>query len=103
MEWLTTSRLAKRSGVHLETVRYYERQGLLPRPPRTAAGYRQFSPDSVRRIRFIKRAQDLGFSLSEIGDLLGSESNSEETVHRSGTPRSLSSPRLKPRLKCLRR
>ncbi|MDQ6651362.1 MAG: heavy metal-responsive transcriptional regulator [Acidobacteriota bacterium] len=49
---------------------YYERVGLLPKPPRSGAGYRQFSPESVRRVRFIKRAQELGFSLKEIKELL---------------------------------
>ena len=51
METLTISRLALLGGVNLETVRYYERRGLLPKPPRTQAGYRQFSPDAARRIR----------------------------------------------------
>ena len=67
---LTIGRLARESGINLETVRYYERRGLLPRPPRTASGYRMFPPDATRRLRFIKRAQDLGFSLDEIHELL---------------------------------
>lgn len=70
MERLTISRLARRGGVNLETVRYYERRGLLPKPPRTASGYRVFPEDAARRLRFIKRAQELGFSLREIRDLL---------------------------------
>ena len=69
-EQITTSQLAKRGGVNLETIRYYERVGLLPKPPRSGAGYRLFSPESVRRVRFIKRAQELGFSLKEIKELL---------------------------------
>jgi len=56
--------------VNLETIRYYERQGLLPAPPRTAAGYRVFPREAARRLRFIKRAQELGFSLNEIAELL---------------------------------
>jgi len=67
---ITTSELAKRSGVNLETIRYYERVGLLPKPPRSGGGYRQFSPESVRRVRFIKRTRELGFSLNEIKELL---------------------------------
>jgi MerR family mercuric resistance operon transcriptional regulator len=67
---ITTSELAKRGGVNLETVRYYERTGLLPKPPRSRSGYRLFSTESVRRVRFIKRAQELGFSLKEIKELL---------------------------------
>jgi MerR family copper efflux transcriptional regulator len=70
MQKLTISRLAQLGGVNLETVRYYERRGLLPKPPRTQAGYRQFPPDAAQRLRFIKRAQELGFSLEEIGELL---------------------------------
>jgi MerR family mercuric resistance operon transcriptional regulator len=69
-ERLTISRLAQLGGVNLETIRYYERQGLLPAPPRTAAGYRVFPRDAARRLRFIKRSQELGFSLSEISELL---------------------------------
>lgn len=70
MEQLTIGTLAKRGGVNLETVRYYERQGLLAKPPRSASGYRLFPEEGVRRIRFIKRAQELGFSLKEIKELL---------------------------------
>ncbi|SRR6266540_1439228 len=70
MNGLTIGQLARRAGVHLETVRYYERRGLLPTPPRSRAGYRQYPPEAVRRVRFIKRAQGLGFTLEEIGDLL---------------------------------
>lgn len=70
MNALRTSDVAKEGGVNLETVRYYERRGLLPKPPRTPAGYRTFGTDAVRRLRFIKRAQDLGFSLKEITELL---------------------------------
>jgi MerR family mercuric resistance operon transcriptional regulator len=68
---LTISRLAQLGGVNLETVRYYEREGLIPKAPRSRAGYRLFPPDASKRLRFIKRAQELGFSLAEIRDLLG--------------------------------
>jgi MerR family transcriptional regulator, copper efflux regulator len=70
MEKLTTSRVAQLGGVNLETIRYYERRGLLQKAPRTEAGYRQFSPEAAQRLRFIKRAKGLGFSLGEIGELL---------------------------------
>lgn len=79
MEQLTVGELAKRGEVNLETVRYYERRGLLPKPPRSASGYRLFSPESVRRIRFIKRAQELGFSLKEIKELLALQVSAEGT------------------------
>lgn len=70
MDTLTIGQLAKRAGVNLETIRYYERRRLLLEPPRRTSGYRQYSPDTVARIRFIKRAQELGFSLNEIAELL---------------------------------
>ncbi len=70
MKSLTIGHLAKEAGVNLETVRYYERTGLLPKPPRSASGYRLFSSDAARRLRFIRRAQELGFSLKEIRELL---------------------------------
>ena len=69
-ERITISRLARLGGVNLETVRFYEREGLIPKPPRTRAGYRVFPKDTARRLRFIKRAQELGFSLTEIRELL---------------------------------
>ena len=62
--------LAEAAGVNIPTVRYYERRGIIPRPPRTSSGYRRYDQDVLDRIRFIKRAQDLGFTLEEIGDLL---------------------------------
>ena len=71
MKSLTIGKLAKEASVNLETVRYYERRGLLPKPPRsTSSGYRQFPEDAARRLRFIRRAQELGFSLKEVGELL---------------------------------
>lgn len=70
MRSLTIGQLAKATHVGVETVRYYERRGLLPEPPRRESGYRQFPLEAVRRIRFIKRAQNLGFSLREISRLL---------------------------------
>jgi len=70
MNSLTIGRLAKEAGVNLETVRFYERRGLLPRPPRSASGYRLFPAEAARRLRFIRRAQELGFSLKEVGELL---------------------------------
>ena len=70
MEALTSGKLAKAARVNLDTIRFYERQGLLPKPPRTASGYRHFSADAIQRVRFISRAQTLGFSLKEIKELL---------------------------------
>ncbi len=62
--------VAKRAGVNLQTLRYYERRGILKEPPRTSSGYREYPPETVAIIRFIKRAQELGFTLQEIEDLL---------------------------------
>ena len=69
-ETLTIGQLAKQSGVGVETLRYYERQKLIPEPPRRRSGYRQYPPETVNRIRFIRRAKQLGFSLKEIDELL---------------------------------
>ncbi len=70
MERLTTGRLARLTGVNRETIRYYERQGLLGAPPRTGSGYRVYPRKAINVVRFIKRAQALGFSLREVAELL---------------------------------
>lgn len=75
MEQLTIGLLARKCRVNLETIRYYERQGLLPKPPRLPSGYRTFPPDVIRRLHFIKRSQGLGFSLKEIKELLALQIN----------------------------
>lgn len=62
--------LAQRAGVNIQTVRYYERRGLLPEPQRRPSGYREYDPAALERLRFIRRAQELGFTLAEIGELL---------------------------------
>jgi len=67
---LTIGQLAQRSGIGIETVRFYERKGLVEEPPRTDSGYRQYPEDVVARIRFIRRAKELGFKLKEISELL---------------------------------
>ena len=64
------SRAAEASGCHLETIRYYERIGLLPQPDRTGSGYRVYGSADIERLRFIARGRDLGFSLEEIRSLL---------------------------------
>ena len=69
-ETLTIGELAASAGVGRETIRYYERKGLLEEPPRSAAGYRHYPPDVPWRLRFIRRAQELGFTLAEISGLL---------------------------------
>ncbi len=70
MTSLTRSELAKKSGVHIETLRYYEKRKLIDPPPRSESGYRLYSHEEVDRILFIKNAQKLGFTLNEIYELL---------------------------------
>ena len=67
---LTIGELARAAGVGVETIRFYERERLLDEPQRRASGYRQYAPDTVRRVRFIRRAKGLGFSLAQIAELL---------------------------------
>ena len=70
MDRLTISRLAEAGGVGVDTVRFYERSGLIRKPARSAAGYRLYAAEEVRRLRFIRRAKALGFSLDDITELL---------------------------------
>ncbi len=67
---MTRSEVAEAADVTPETVRYYEQRGLIPKPPRSDGGYRQYGPDFVEQLRFVKRAQELGFTLNEISELL---------------------------------
>lgn len=70
MSDLTIGRLAKESGVGVETVRFYERKGLIRKPNKRLSGFRRYEADNASRIRFIKRAQELGFTLREVKELL---------------------------------
>jgi MerR family transcriptional regulator, mercuric resistance operon regulatory protein len=67
---MTIARLADAGGVGVETVRYYQRRGLIAEPPRPAGGVRRYRPEDVRHLRFIRAAQAAGFTLEEIGELL---------------------------------
>ena len=67
----TIGRLADAAGVHVETIRYYERRGLLAPPPRTASGYRLYADDDLRLLQLIARGKRLGFTLRENADLVG--------------------------------
>ncbi len=82
----TTSQLAEAAEVGSQTLRYYERRGLLPEPPRTAGGHRQYGPQHLERLLFIQKVQRLGFHLDEIQELLRVEEepapDSAETVDR---------------------
>lgn len=70
MNGLTIGEVAAGAKVNIETMRYYERRGLVPKPPRSVSNYRVYPEDTVKRVRFVKRAQELGFSLKEIKELL---------------------------------
>ncbi len=70
MKGLTIGKVAGQAGIGIETIRFYERQGLIAEPPRTGAGYRLYPEASIGRLNFIKRAKELGFSLNEIKELL---------------------------------
>lgn len=70
MTSLKVGEVAKQAGVNLQTIHYYERCGLLPKPPRTASNYRAYPTDAVHLVRFVKRAQEMGFTLKEIKELI---------------------------------
>ena len=74
---LTIALAARAAGVGIETVRYYERRGLVPQPKRGLGSFRHYQLDHVQRIRFIRRAQDLGFTLKEISSLLKLEDGAD--------------------------
>lgn len=67
---LTIGRVADGAGVNVETIRYYQRRGLLAEPDKPMGGQRRYASDAIKRVRFIKRAQVLGFTLDEVGSLL---------------------------------
>lgn len=79
MTTFTAGQLAQKSSVNVETIRFYERRGLLPEPKRSKSGYRQYSESDVARILFIKRAKELGFTLKEISELLSLKIDSDTT------------------------
>ena len=70
MEGMTIGEVARLAGLGVETVRFYERKGLVPEPPRRRSGYRMYPPETIPRLAFIRRAKELGFTLAEIGELL---------------------------------
>lgn len=78
MTGITIGQLARQAGIGVETVRFYERRGLIEEPPRRQSGYRQYPPHAAARLRFIRRAKALGFSLDEIGQLLALRSRPTE-------------------------
>jgi MerR family mercuric resistance operon transcriptional regulator len=89
MPQMTIGRLARAAGVHVETIRYYQRLGLLDSPPRPPGGVRRYADAAASRVRFIRRAQELGFSLEEIRRLMRLED-----PHSCGAARSLAAEKL---------
>jgi len=77
MDKLKTSQVAKQANINIETIRYYEKLGLISKVPRTVSGYRLFTSETVERIKFIKKAQELGFSLAEVKKILSFSAEDE--------------------------
>jgi Hg(II)-responsive transcriptional regulator len=77
---MNIGQLARQAGVPIDTVRYYERQRLIPEPARSASGYRQYARDDVTRLNFIRRAKTLGFTLEEIGELMAISGHSSRDM-----------------------
>lgn len=92
MNTLTIGQLAYACGVGVETIRFYERQGLLPVPPRSGAGYRHYPATAVQRLHFIRRAKELGFTLKEIAELLLLQDNSH--AHSRAEVKAIAEARL---------
>ncbi len=80
METMKIGEFARKGGVNVQTVRYYERRGLLPEPERRESGYREYTLDSLARLQFIRRSQELGFTLSEIEELLALRTDPQTTA-----------------------
>lgn len=72
---LTIGKAAKEAGISVEALRFYERRGLIPEPARNHAGYRQYLPETIKRLHFIRRAKEVGFTLKDIEELLQISAN----------------------------
>jgi len=77
---MTIGAVARRAGIGIDTIRYYEREGLMPEPRRRAGGYRDYDASAAQRLRFIRRAKELGFTLAEIRELLALSGDHERGV-----------------------
>ena len=95
LENLTIGAFAKAAGVNVETIRFYQRKGLLPEPDKPLGGIRRYDPAVLARLRFIKAAQRLGFSLEEVGDLLKLDDGSSCREAREQAERKLADVRGK--------
>ena len=79
MTLLSIGKIAKQAGISVETIRFYERKGLLQEPQRKESGYRQYQEEDIRKLVFIQHAKNLGFSLNEIRDLMSLQTDSKST------------------------
>jgi Hg(II)-responsive transcriptional regulator len=95
--------VAAEAAVNIQTLRYYERVGLLPKPERRPSGYRAYDRDTVRRVRFIKRSQELGFTLGEIGELLALREQSAIACERVEAQASATLVRIEDKIRDLER
>src|SRR5436309_10391110 len=89
------AQLARKTGCNLETIRYYEKVGLLPGPPRSSNGYRVYSPELVQRLQFILRARDLGYAMDEIRSLLSLTDTGAQTCAEDRKSTRLNSSHVK--------
>lgn len=100
---MTIGQLAARTGVGVETLRFYEREGLLQRPPRRASGYRDYPADAVRRVRFIRHARALGFPLGDIAELLALRADPNRSCARVRARAEARLAEIEEKLRALRR
>lgn len=91
MSLMKIGEVATRADVNIDTVRYYERTGLLPEPKRRPSGYRAYDSNTIRRLRFIRRAKTLGFTLEEIGELLSISGQRDVAAAKAAARRKLAS------------
>src|SRR5258707_11737716 len=87
MDALTIGQLGQATGTKVETIRYYEKIGLLPAPGRTTGNYRSYAAEHLQRLGFIRRARELGFSIEEVRELLKLAAHGESSPRRSGPTR----------------
>ena len=98
---MRSGEVAAEAAVNIQTLRYYERVGLVPKPERGSSGYRAYDRQVVRRVRFIKRAQELGFTLAEIGDLLAFREETGVSCERVETRASTTVERISEKIRDL--
>ena len=99
----TIGHAASKSGVNIETIRYYEREGIVPKPDRTSAGRRSYSDEDIARLRFIRRCRDLGFPIPDAKSLLGLTDGSQSNCATAGSIAENHLKEVKLKIEALRR